>query len=267
MKVGLIGFGKTGKAVASVLLESKKVNLQWVLRQSTKLEHRSVPEYLGVNSDEPGLIYSTSEYSADELLDKHPVDFIVDFSSEQGVFYYAEAAARRSISIISAVSHYPETQIRLLEEQAQRTAVLHSPNITLGINFLMMASRVLKSIAPYTDIEVVEEHFKLKSEVSGTARKIASSLGIDEGSIKTIRAGGIIGVHEIIFGFPYQVVRLRHESISREAFGNGIIFALENMQGKGKGLYTMEDLLLPYFQITPAVVADVMDAKPWWKFW
>ena len=40
MKVGLIGFGKTGRAVASVLLESKKVNLQWVLRKSTTLERR-----------------------------------------------------------------------------------------------------------------------------------------------------------------------------------------------------------------------------------
>lgn len=267
MKVGLMGFGKTGKAVASVLLESKKVNLQWVLRQSTRLEHRSVPEFLGVDSDEPGLIYSTGEYDAETLLEKHPVDFIVDFSSEQGVDYYADAAARRGVSIISAVSSYPDAQVKLLEEKARQTAVLHSPNITLGINFLMMASRVLQNIAPYTDIEIVEEHFKRKPEVSGTARKIAGSLGIEPSAIKTIRAGGIIGVHEVIFGFPYQVVRLRHESISREAFGNGIIFALENMLGKEKGLYTMEDLLLPYFQISPAIAADISQQKPWWRFW
>ena len=34
MKVGLLGFGKTGKAVASVLLQSKEVNIQWVDRKS-----------------------------------------------------------------------------------------------------------------------------------------------------------------------------------------------------------------------------------------
>ena len=45
MKVGLIGFGKTGRSVATVLLESKFTNLQWVVRQSTTLEHRSVPEF------------------------------------------------------------------------------------------------------------------------------------------------------------------------------------------------------------------------------
>ena len=61
MKVGLIGFGKTGKSVASILLENKEFCLEWVLRQSTVLKHRSVPEFFGAPSDEPGLIYSTSK--------------------------------------------------------------------------------------------------------------------------------------------------------------------------------------------------------------
>lgn len=33
----------------------------------------------GVQSDEPGLIYSSSKTSIDELLEKHPVDVIIDF--------------------------------------------------------------------------------------------------------------------------------------------------------------------------------------------
>ena len=268
MKVGLIGFGKTGRAVASVLLESKEVNLQWVLRKSTTLEHRSVPEFLGVHSDEPGLIYSVSEFSADELLERHPVDVIVDFSSADGVDYYAEAAAKRGVTIISAISAYPSDKLKVLSDISDKVPVLHSPNITLGINFLMIAAKILKNIAPYTDIEIIEEHFKNKPEISGTAKKIAQTLDLPDDSIKTIRAGGIIGVHEIIFGFPYQVVRLRHESISREAFGNGIIFALENLVGKNSGLYTMEDLLLPFFHLnSPEQEYIENNTKPWWKFW
>jgi len=268
MKVGLIGFGKTGRAVASVLLESKKVNLQWVLRKSTTLEHRSVPEFLGVHSDEPGLIYSVSEFSADELFEKHPVDVIVDFSSADGVDYYAEAAAKRGIIVISAISAYPSDKLKLLSDISTKVPVLHSPNITLGINFLMIAAKILKNIAPYTDIEIIEEHFKSKPEISGTAKKIAQTLDLPDESIKTIRAGGIIGVHEIIFGFPYQVVRLRHESISREAFGNGIIFALENLVGKSNGLYSMEDLLLPFFNLNSTEQEYIeKNTKPWWRFW
>lgn len=254
MKVGLIGFGKTGRAVASVLLESKKTNLQWVIRKSSLLEHRSVPEFLGVYSDEPGLIYTKDEFSAEALFDEHPVDVVVDFSSPDGLDYYAAAAAQRGITIVSAVSQYQPAQLETLKKLSQQTVVMHSPNITIGVNFLILAAKVLKSIAPYTDVEVIEEHFKKKPEVSGTAKVIANQLNLPEENIKTIRAGGIIGVHEILFGFPYQVVRLRHESISREAFGNGILFAIENLCGKSKGFYTMEDLMLPYFTMKDEVV-------------
>lgn len=249
MKVGLMGFGKAGRAVASVLLESKQTNLQWVIRSSNRLLHRSVPEFLGVESDEPGLIYPLEEFAIDDLLDKHPVDIIIDFSSKDGLSYYANAAAKRCVTIISAVSQYESAQINYLKSLAQHTTTMHSPNITVGINFLILAAKVLKNIAPYTDIEVVEEHFKLKPEVSGTAKVIANHLDVDTASIKTIRAGGIIGIHEIMFGFPFQTVRLKHESISREAFGNGILFAISQLKDKPKGFYTMEDLMSPYFNL------------------
>ena len=267
MKVGIIGFGKTGRAVASVLLESKKTNLQWVIRRSTRLEHRSVPEFLGVDSDEPGLIYSRDEYKAAELLDIFPVDAIIDFSSETGLDYYGSEAASRGVTIISAISQYPAEKITQLQYLSQQTRVLNSPNITLGINFLILAARILKNIAPYTDIEVIEEHFKIKQEVSGTAKIIASALEVPEENIKSVRAGGIIGVHEILFGFPYQTVRLKHESITREAFGNGILFAVENLREKPKGFYTMEDLLLPYFKLQETEAEILVNKrKPWYSF-
>ena len=248
MKVGLIGFGKTGKAVATVLLESKKVNLQWIVRKSTLLEHRSAPEFLGIQSDEPGRIYSKEEFTAGQLLDRMPVDVIIDFSSEGGIEYYGEAAAERGVAIVSAISAYTEEKVQHLKHLAKRTKVLWSPNITIGINFLMIAAKILKKIAPDTDVEIIESHFKRKPEVSGTAKKIAQALELQEGDIKVIRAGGIIGVHEILFGFPYQTVRLKHESISREAFGNGVLFAAEQLVRKQNGFYTMEDMLLPFFQ-------------------
>lgn len=268
MKVGLMGFGRAGRAVARILLESKETNLRWVIRRSSVLGHRSVPEFLGIQSDEPGLIYRSEEFTADELLDTHPVDFIVDFSSDTGIDYYGDAAVRHNTGIVSAVSGYSPEQSARLRALAEHIPVMHSPNITLGINFLIIAAQILKKIAPYTDIEIIEEHFRQKADVSGTAKLIAGTLELPEESIKTIRAGGIIGVHEILFGFPYQTVRLRHESISREAFGNGALFAVTNLYGKPKGLYRMEDLLMPYFHLEePGPVFEKAVRRPWWRFW
>lgn len=246
-KIGLIGFGKTGKAVASVILQNKEFSLEWVLRRSTLLDHRSVPEFLGVESDEPGLIYSLETIAIDELLNKHPVYIIIDFSSSTGIYTYGQIARERGVKIISAISHYSEKEIIFLKEVSENTTVFWSPNITLGVNYLLFAAKFLKKIAPWVDIEIVEEHFKGKDGISGTAIKIAEALDLDKSNISSLRAGGIVGKHEIVFGFPYQTVRLVHESISREAFGNGVIFVAENLINKKNGLYNFEDILLPYF--------------------
>ena len=249
MRIGLIGFGKTGKSVASILLENKKFSLEWVLRQSKVLEHRSVPEFLGIESKEPGLIYSSSNTSIDDLLEKYPVDAIIDFSSNEGIYIYGESAAKKNVKIISAISHYKDKELKLLKKLAEKTTVFWSPNITLGVNYLLFAAKFLKKIAPWVDIEVNEEHFKKKEGTSGTAIKIAEALDVEKDNINSVRAGGIVGKHEVIFGFPYQTVRLIHESISREAFGNGVVFVAENLKDKKKGLYNFEDILSPYFAV------------------
>jgi 4-hydroxy-tetrahydrodipicolinate reductase len=247
MRIGVIGFGKTGKAVAATILRNKAHVLEWVVRRSTRLDHRSVPEFLGEESDEPALIYSSQRATIGQILDAQPVDMIVDFSSESGIEFYGDEAVKRKITIISGISHYGEETQDLLGRYAEKTAVFWSPNITLGVNYLLLAAQFLRKILPSIDMVILEEHFREKPGVSGTAKVMAAALDIDEAQIKTVRAGGIIGRHEIICGFPFQTVRLTHDSITREAFGNGAIFVAEHMAGKPEGLYTFEQLLLPYF--------------------
>ena len=247
MRAGLLGFGKAGRAVATVLLQSEEVELCWVLRKTTNLQHRSVSEYLGIKDDSGCLIFAKDEYTYPELFEKHPVDVIIDFSAADAVLEYGSFAAERGINIVSAISAYPDSTIPFLKQLAETTRVLWSPNITVGINFLMISAKILKSIAPYADIELIEEHFKSKREISGTAIKISQTLSLAETDIKSVRAGGIVGRHEIIFGFPYQTVRLIHESISREAFGNGALFAAKSIANQENGFYNMEDMLKTYF--------------------
>ncbi len=251
MRVGLVGFGKTGVPVASVILRDPKMQLMWVVRKSDAKAHQSAAEFLDIPCDDPALIITAGEIDAQQLLNDHPVDVIIDFSSEEGLDYYMNAAAARRVNVVTAISHYSDAQQQKLHRLSQSTAVLWSPNITVGVNFLILAAQSLRRIAPHADVEILEEHFKLKNGVSGTAKLIGEALDVCESDIKSVRAGGIIGVHEILFGFPYQVVRLRHESISREAFGDGARFAAVGLAGKLPGLYTMQDLMAPLFASAP----------------
>ena len=251
MRVGLIGFGKTGGPVASVLLRDPRLQLMWVVRKSESMSGRTAGEFFNIDSADPGIIVSAETTPAQRLFDDHPVDVIIDFSSEEGVDYYRAAAAARRVNVVTAISHYSVAQQQKLRDLSASSAVLWSPNITIGVNFLILAAESMRRIAPQADIEIIEEHFKLKDGVSGTAKLIGEALDVAEADIKSVRAGGIIGVHEVLFGFPFQVVRLRHEAISREAFGDGARFAALGLVGKVPGLYTMQDLMAPLFAPAP----------------
>jgi 4-hydroxy-tetrahydrodipicolinate reductase len=248
MRIGLMGFGKTGKAVANAILQHSDFTLVWAIRRKKIMDNRSVAEFLGIEMEGGGHIFSSETKNVEVLLTKYPVDIIIDFSSSKGIWYYGAEASKRGIKIISAISHYEEDDLKFLTSLSVQSTVFWSPNITIGINFLLLSSKYLKKIAPTADIEIIEEHFKQKEGVSGTALKIAEALEINKSDINTVRAGGIVGKHEIIFGFPYQTVRLIHESISREAFGNGVIFVAQNLQDKGVGFFNFEELLEPYFR-------------------
>lgn len=247
MKIGLIGFGKAGKAVANVILQNPDFSLEWVLRKSKTMENVSAKDFLEIKADDKALIFSQENIMIDNFLDEFPVDLIIDFSDTESIYLYGKAASDRKIKIVSAISHYGENEKKFLKNLSKNSTVFWSPNITLGVNYLLFAASLLKNIAPDVDIEVIEEHFKAKSGISGTAIKIAETLDIEEENINSVRAGGIVGKHEVIFGFPYQTVRLVHESISREAFGNGALFVAKHLKNRSKGFYSFEDILYPFF--------------------
>lgn len=172
------------------------------------------------------------------------MDALVDFSAPESIYAYGEEVQKRGVMLISAISAYSEADLAYARSLGQRTRVLCSPNITLGINFLIVAAKLLRKIAPFADVEILEQHFKEKPEVSGTARRIADTLEIGGESITSLRLGGIVGHHEVIFGFPYQTVRLIHDSIRREAFGTGAAFAIAQLAECANGFYSFDDLLL-----------------------
>ena len=241
IRVGLFGFGKTGKLVANEFIKDDRFELKWVVKRTKKYSENYASRLLGYET-KTGAIHAVGKLGK-RFFRKNPVDVLVDFSSSQGYRSYA-AAADEGIRIITAISKYEPEDLAALKAMAEKTAVLVSPNITLGINFLLVASQVLQKIAPHADIEIVEEHFREKREVSGTALKIAQVLGLERAQhVNSIRVGGIVGRHEVVFGLPNQTIRLVHESINRAAFGQGAIFGALWLADKGPGLYSMEQIV------------------------
>lgn len=252
LSIGLWGFGKTGRLVASEIIQDTNCTLNWVMKNASDYDGKYASHILGFQHDE-GQLFSTQNVNLHQFFNDYPVDIIIDFSNSNGIHQYKQAASK-GIRIVSAISNYEEKDMKVLEKASQKTAVLYSPNITLGINFVIEASKLLKSIVPHADIEIIEEHFKDKKDVSGTAIRMADTLNLDPRQhINSIRVGGIVGKHEVIFGLPNQTIRIVHETHNRAAFGQGAIYAAKWLMMKNIGMYTMEQAL----QINDSTLKEV----------
>lgn len=243
VRVALMGYGKAGKAVANVLRSDPRFELCWVARRNA--DPGSFIEDLPELPDAPRVpLVGLNGLNLDDWMDRHPVDAIVDFSRAETLFLYGEAVRQRGLMLVSAISAYPQEHLDYLRRLGESARVMASPNITLGINFLMLAARMLRGIAPFADVEIVEQHFREKPETSGTAMRLAEALDLHDERVTSLRLGGVVGHHEVLFGFPHQTVRLIHESIRREAFGTGAAFALSELAECPPGFYTFDDLLM-----------------------
>lgn len=118
------------------------------------------------------------------MLDKHPVDILVDFSAQDGIYVYGKSAAKRQVKIFSAISQNTKKNWICLRKQLY----FGPPSITLGVNHLLFSAKFLQQ-TPGVDIGIIEEHFKQKEGISGTAVKIAHALDLDVSNINSVRAG------------------------------------------------------------------------------
>ncbi len=242
LRIGLFGFGQTGKLAAREVLIDRECELTWVVRREWEGHAGPIGPMLGLPAGNTAP-FTLADAAAPDFFRRNPVDCIIDFSDKSGVEAY-EHAADAGVAVVSAVSHYDDEHLARLKAMSDRTAVLWSPNITVGINFIMAMGKIFQAFVPDADVQIVEEHFAGKKGVSGTALRMAAAMGADPAkSVFSVRAGGIVGRHELIFGMPNQTLRFTHESVSRAVFGRGAILAAKWMRGREPGYYTMERMM------------------------
>jgi len=90
----------------------------------------------------------------------------------------------------------------------------------------------------------VELHNEAKKDApSGTARATAELAGGDP-PIYSIRLPGLVAHQEVLFGGDGQLLTIRHDTFSREAFVPGVLLALERLGALPPGLTVGLDTLL-----------------------
>ena len=193
-------------------------------------------------------------------------DVIIDFSSPAAVEKALPYCEAHKLPIVVCTTGLSE-ELQLKVVQLSRTVpVFKSANMSMGINVLSeLCKRASAILGVNYDVEIVEQHHHNKLDApSGTALMIADAInaeadgryeyvydrtqvrqkrGAQELGISSVRGGGIVGEHDVLFCGPDEVVTLSHSAGSRGVFADGAVQAALYIAALAPGYYTMTDLL------------------------
>jgi 4-hydroxy-tetrahydrodipicolinate reductase len=117
-----------------------------------------------------------------------------------------------------------------------------APNFAIGAVLMMRLAAEAAKFMPRA--EIVELHNEAKKDApSGTARATAESLGA-ETPIHSVRLPGLVAHQEVLFGGDGQLLTIRHDAYSREAYVPGVLLALDKLNQLPPGLTVGLEALL-----------------------
>ncbi len=237
-------FGRMGKAVAALAAADPDVRV-----------------VCGVD-----IASGAADFPVAERIDDYTgdADVIIDFSHHSGTAAVCDYAARRGIPAVIATTGHTEEEKAYIAATAEKTAIFASANMSLGVALLCKLCKEAAAFLDGADIEITEKHHNKKLDApSGTALMIADGIkSVKEESyyvfdrskerrqrekaeigIHAVRAGNIVGEHEVLFALGNEHITISHSAFNRELFADGAFKAARFLVGKAPGLYNMEDLL------------------------
>lgn len=194
------------------------------------------------------------------------IDFSTPDATRAAIAALATTKVRAAIVGTTGMNAYAEAAIA---EASRRIAIVQSGNFSLGVNLLAgLVRQAAARLGPDWDIEIVEAHHRRKVDApSGTALMLGEAAAQGRGAhaladirlpfregitgsrpeggigFAVVRAGGIVGEHEVIFGTETETLKLSHQAADRSLFARGAVHAAIWAAGQKPGLYSMQDVL------------------------
>lgn len=251
--VCLIGLGRTGLEIARILLEQRDIKLVGAIcSEFSSKAGKDIGEILGLPAT-GARVYLPGQLKA--VIEKLKPDVFVDFSNFKATMKNVKTITEHGVSLVIGTTGFSRTDIlrMMVLSKKNKSGILYAPNITLGVNVMMLLSNIAARILSDYDFEITEAHHKFKKDSpSGTALKIAGEVekGLESSGVEleetipihAIRAGGIVGQHKLMIAGENDKIEIVHESFSRKAFAAGALRGIRFIKNK-KGFFEMRDVL------------------------
>jgi 4-hydroxy-tetrahydrodipicolinate reductase len=234
MKIALIGYGKMGHEIESILL-----------KKGHEITLRSTEQTPFKPADLAG---------ADVAIEFTRPDSAVD-----NIYKCFDANCPVVVGTTGWYTRLPEVRTECLN---RGQALLHATNFSIGVNVLFHINRIMAEVMQdFEEYEpgILEIHHQAKlDKPSGTAITLAEGIlenypsktrwvnelaqHPEELTIISQREGEVPGTHVINYTSAVDNLSLVHQANNRQGFALGAVKAAEFLHGK-KGIFTMNDML------------------------
>jgi len=204
----------------------------------------------------------------EECFKSIPADVFLDLTIPDVGFEHTKIALQCEVRTVIGTSGFSEEQIDLLTTiaEANKVGCIIAPNFAIGAILMMQFAKQAALFFP--DIEIIEKHHDQKLDApSGTAMKtidmiretrepktqghpneqetLSGARGGDIDGIKvhSLRLPGLVAHQEVIFGRSGQTLTIKHDSLSRDSFMDGINLAINHVMKLDKLVYGMENII------------------------
>lgn len=199
---------------------------------------------------------------------KTDADVFIDLTIPDSGYRNTKAAILHNIRPVVGTTGFTEEQIEDLTSlcEEKKLGAIIAPNFAIGAVLMMKFSKMAAAYFP--DVDIIEKHHDQKLDApSGTAVKTAELMketraakkqghedeqeilpgargaDLDGMRIHSVRMPGLVAHQEVIFGGKGQTLTIKHDSINRDSFMEGVKVSIKQVMEQDKLVYGLENIL------------------------
>jgi 4-hydroxy-tetrahydrodipicolinate reductase len=181
---------------------------------------------------EPALLEAGHEVQgvgAGERASLDDADAAVDFTRPDAVRANVEACLEAGVPCIVGTSGLGDDDLSAFDALARERGVpcFIAPNFAVGAVLMMRFASEAARYLPRA--EIVELHHETKLDAPSGTAKATAELIPGEVPIHSVRLPGLVAHQEVLLGGLGQLLTVRHDTLSREAFVPGVLLALDQL--------------------------------------
>lgn len=197
------------------------------------------------------------------------IDVLIDFTQPKSIYENALYCLNNNINIVIGTTGLSDEQIAELKSLSEKynTGCFIAPNFSTGAVLMMMFAKMASKY--FNNAEIIELHHNRKKDApSGTSIKTALMMSEENDDftagncpeietlagargaasynnihIHSIRMPGYIASQEVMFGADGQILTIRHDSMNRECYMDGVLRAVRYTSDNKNFVYGLENIL------------------------